>query len=225
MRTPRRILTALVVGAGTILALAAPAAAHADATAEAAPQGRTQVTIALEHGCDANPTTGLRVSLPAGATVAIPTNPIGWTSTATTTEVDWSGGPAPTNSPISFTMTLLLAQPTGTEVEMPTIQLCAEGDQIAWIAKDNGDESESFHPAPHFVVPVNSTTASTSAGPSTTASGPTTTVRMAIESNPITPEGSTTHNAGLLVGGGAVAVIVIGALILWLKYRKPTPKT
>jgi uncharacterized protein YcnI len=225
MLTFRRSITLLGIGATTLVALALPAAAHADATAAAAPQGRTEVTISLEHGCDTNPTVGLRVSLPAGATIAIPTNPPGWTSTATATEVDWSGGPAPTNTTIDFTMTVLLAQPAGTEVEMPTIQQCAEGAEIAWIAKDTGDESESFHPAPHFVVPVNTSTASTTAGPATTASGPTTTVRMAIETNPITPEGSTNHNAGLVVGGAAVAVIVIGALILWLKYRKPTPKS
>jgi periplasmic copper chaperone A len=222
MRTPHKILATLAIGATTILALASPASAHADATAEAAPQGRTQVTISLEHGCDANPTTGLRVSLPAGSTLAIPVNPAGWTSTVTTTEVDWSGGPAPTDAPFSFTMTLQLAQPAGAEVEMPTIQQCAEGAEIAWIAKDNGDESESFHPAPHFVVPVNDSVASSTT--STVANGPTTTARMAVESNPITPEGSTTHNAGLVVGGLAVAVIAIGALVLWLKYRKPSPK-
>lgn len=221
----RRIPALLGLSAATVLLLAAPAAAHTDATAAAAPQGRTEITISLEHGCDANPTVGLRVSLPTGATLAIPMNPPGWTSTATASEVDWSGGPAPSNTPIDFTMTVLLTQTAGTEVELPTIQKCAEGSEIAWIAKDTGDESESFHPAPHFVVPENSSATSASGASPTTASGPTTTARMAIDTSPITNEGSQSSRSGLIVFIVVTVVILGGALILWLKYRSSTTKS
>lgn len=57
---------------------------------------------------------------------------------------------------------------------------------------------------------------------STSLTAPSTTAPMAIDSSAITSKGSPTHNEGLLVGGGAFAVIVIGALLLYFRHRPRT---
>jgi hypothetical protein len=62
------------------------------------------------------------------------------------------------------------------------------------------------------------TTASTTSTSVLTA--PSTTAAMAIDQSAITSKGSPTHPEGRIVGGVAFGVIVVGALVLWLKYRK-----
>lgn len=61
------------------------------------------------------------------------------------------------------------------------------------------------------------TTASTS---TSVLTAPSTTAAMAIDQSAITSKGSPTHPEGRIVGGVAFGVIVVGALVLWLKYRK-----
>ena len=209
MKMSRRFLAASAVSFAAVVALAGPAWAHADATAKAEPAGRTAITISLEHGCNGNPTTGLRVSLPAGATAVKGMDSDGWTSTVTASEISWTGGSLPATTSGDFAFSLILSQPSGSTVVLPTIQRCAKNTEIAWIEADNGGESESSHPAPQF--------AGSNASPSTTA-------RMATQTNAITDEGSKTSTGGLYVFIGVCAVLAGGAGALFLKYRKKSSK-
>ena len=224
MTLPRRFLLASATTFAALVALAGPAFAHADATAKAAAAGRTDITISLEHGCNGNPTTGLRVSLPAGATAVTGTNADGWTSTVSATEISWSGGSIAATASGDFDFSLVLAQPAGETVRLPTIQTCTNNTEIAWIQAENGDTTESSHPAPEFVVPKNNTSASTSTTAAAATGGPSTTARMASQSNAVTDEGSKTNTSGRYVFIGVCAVIAIGAAALFLKYRKKPTK-
>ncbi|MEJ6511630.1 MAG: DUF1775 domain-containing protein [Actinomycetota bacterium] len=222
MKMSRRFLVVSAASFGALVALAGPASAHAEANATAEPAGRTGVTVSLTHGCDGNPTTGLRVSLPAGATAVRGIDSDGWISSVTTSEISWTGGSLPATKTGGFAFSLVLTQPAGSTVVLPTIQSCANNSEIAWIEKDTGNHSESGHPAPQFEVPINDSaavtvTAGSNASPSTTA-------RMATQSNAITDEGSETSTAGQYVFIGVCAVLVGGAGALFLKYRKKSPK-
>ena len=222
MALPRRFLIASAASLTALVALAGPAAAHAEANATAEAAGRTGVTVSLTHGCDGNPTTGLRVSLPAGATAVKGIDSDGWISSVTTSEISWIGGSLPATKAGGFAFSLVITQPPGSTVVLPTIQRCANNSEIAWIEKNTGNHSESGHPAPQFAVPINDSAAVTVTAGSN--GSPASTARMATQSNAITNEGSETSTAGQYVFIGVCAVLVGGAGALFLKYRKKSPK-
>ena len=87
MALPRRFLIASAASLTALVALAGPAFAHADASARAEQAGRTAITVSIEHGCNGNPVTGVRVALPSGATAVTGTNSGAWTSTVSATEI------------------------------------------------------------------------------------------------------------------------------------------
>lgn len=209
-------LIALVVGAG-------PAAAHTGTTASPAPEGRTLITYSFSHGCSGAPTIGLRAQLPVGATNIVVSNPNGWTSTVTATEVQWTGAEIADGVTAQFNVAMVLAQPAGTTITLPNIQECTGGKELAWIGTPNGDTSESSRPAPTIVVPANASAAPVTT--STTAPSSSSTIangsaRMATETNAVTEEGSEQSDSGRYVFFGVCAVIVIGAGVLFLRYRK-----
>ena len=227
MTLRRRFLIASAASLTALVALAGPAFAHADATAKAEQAGRTAITISIEHGCSGNPTTGIRVSLPIGATDVTGTNAGGWTSTVTASEISWTGGSIATTTSGDFEFSLVLAQAAGETVTLPTIQTCTNNTEIAWIQTDNGGHSEDSHPAPQFEVPKNSTSAATTATTAVaaaTGSSTTAMARMATQSNAVTDEGSKTSTGGRYVFIGVCAAIVVGAGVLFLKYRKKPTK-
>ena len=228
MRTPRRIALALAGVSVGAIALAGPAAAHTEAEATAAPDGRTAVAFTFEHGCGTEPTTTFRAQLPRGASDVRPEQKAGWTSTVDADQVSWTGGSITGQG--SFRLELVVPQPAGTTVFMPAIQECAGGSEEAWIQLPDGGGVEPESPAPEFVVPANATTPTTAAVatppevPTTTttqAASPPSDAEMALEQSPITQQGSTQNNAGLVVGGIAVGAIVVGALVLYLRNRRP----
>ena len=219
----RRTIVTTLVALSLTLALAGPAGAHADATARtdatanAAGDGRVALAITVEHGCSGNPTIGVRVALPSGATAVRAVDPSGWTSTVTATEIAWSGGSIPATATGTFEFSLIPAQPAGSTVSLPTIQTCTNNTEIAWIQAPTSDTSEASRPAPTFVVPAGSGSSTTVAG---AAGSTSTTARMATLSNAVTDEGSATNSAGRYVFLGACAAILVGASVLFLKYRR-----
>lgn len=226
-RLPRRLVATLTAATVGGLALAGPAGAHITADAAAAGSGRTVVTlrVAAECGDGSLPTSGLRVQLPEGATDVQPAVDENWTADVSTSEVSWSST-TPPPGPASFVVEMALAQPAGSTVELPSLQQCPNGEELAWIQVPTAPGEQLPFPAPEIVVPVNDTTTTTAAGSagtegtSTTVDpAPTTTATMAIEQTPITLEGSDTNTAGLVVFVVIVVVIVGGALVLYLRHR------
>ncbi len=135
------LATVLLVGGLT----AAPAFAHVEAAGAPAAGGATTVTFSFTHGCKGSPTTSLRVQLPAGTSAVTAENPAGWTSKASDTEIDWSGGTVPDSQPGSFITTMTLTGAAGDTVFFPTIQGCAQGENT-WIDKSTDPEAEQAAP-------------------------------------------------------------------------------
>lgn len=213
---------AALVGVVTLVVGAGPVAAHTGTTASPAPEGRTLITYSFSHGCSGAPTIGLRAKLPDGASNVLASNPAGWSSTVTPTEVHWTGPEIADGVSAQFNVAMVLAQPTGATVVLPNIQECAGGTELAWIGAPSSDTSESSRPAPTIVVPANAsaapvTTVTTVSSSTSVAAGE---ARMATQANAVTEEGSEQSDAGRIVFFGACAAIAIGAVVLFLKYRK-----
>jgi uncharacterized protein YcnI len=225
----KRLLQALLVALAAILlatiAFTTPASAHVEATAM--PQGAlTMVSLDVEHGCGELDLTGLRVQLPEGATQVAATNQPGWTSTVSETEISWSGGPQPAHEAIDFQFALKLAQAEGETVLFPTIELCP-GAELAWIEVTPEGGPEPERPAPQITVGESGSMdhmAMDDAPEATTTTKAASTATMAPEQTPITQEGSETHNSGLVVLLIVMAIIIGGAIILYLRNRKPAAK-
>jgi uncharacterized protein YcnI len=221
-RALHRLVSGAVIALVALVALAAPAAAHADADATPAAAGRTSITFTFGHGCDGAPTTVFRAEIPEGATDIQPQDPSGWSSTVEPDQVRWTGGSIPEAG--SFTVEMVLAQAVGATVVIPVIQECPGGLEEAWIQQPTSGGTEPAMPAPSFVVPANDTVATTAATTTTTtttvaAASSDTTARMQIEQTPITVEGSETNTSGLIIFVIAVGAIVIGAIVLFLRHR------
>lgn len=231
LRPPRLDRTEVAVGAAllsalAVLAFAAPAGAHVDSAEEpVAAGGRTPVTFSFDHGCNGQPTTYLRVQIPAGVSDVVPENPAGWTSTVNGDELRWDGGSIPDRQTASFVAVMTIDQPEGTVVRFPTIQGCPTAES-AWIEVADATNPDPAYPAPQIVVGGAADAAlpaerrENDAGAVTTAT-PTTT-RVPLQETPITSQGSEQSGAGLVVFIVVVVVIAGGATVLFLKNRRPS---
>lgn len=218
-RTVRAMITAVLTIPAVLVAVAVPAAAHIDASATAAGD-RTMVRLTMEHGCTEEGATGLRVQLPEGSTQVSATDPAGWTSVVSATEIAWSGGPQPPHDAISFDFMIRLAQPAGTTVRFPAIEACV-GSEIAWIEQTVDGQPEPKHPAPSIIVGGTSDTTMDMAMDMASDDEMNTTATMAPEETPITAEGSATNDSGLVVLLVVMAIIIGGAVILFVRNRRP----
>jgi periplasmic copper chaperone A len=153
--------------AGLLLASAMPAAA-APEFAEGvvvAGQGRQVVTIRNRFGCDGQPTERFEVQIPEGVVDVTPRASVGWTIEkeivpsdpyelfgATQTErvgtVRWIGSVQ--DDEFAEFAFMALFGPDPARYAFPVIQVCADGDEVAWteVAGDGQDASELSRPAP-----------------------------------------------------------------------------
>lgn len=148
-----------------LVALALPASAHVDAGAEATDEGLVRIALSFSHGCEGEPTVGLRARIPEGATEVTAEDVEGWTSEVTDTQVAWTGGSIPDHQEAEFAFTARLTQAPGQTVEVPTIQEC-ETTSIDWVEPPTDDHSEASNPAPTFTVPEGAVPGSDSEVPS-----------------------------------------------------------
>ncbi len=135
------------------LVLASPAAAHTESDVVAVPAGaEATVTLKPTHGCDESPTVEVAIRVPvAGATAG---EVDGWTATATpdgegNTVVEWTGGSLPADEhgafPVSFDVA---ADLVGELLTFPSVQVCENGEELAWIDGDPNGE----YPAPRLLI-------------------------------------------------------------------------
>ena len=204
----------------TGIALTTPASAHIDASGMA-DGDNTMVMLTMGHGCTDEGATGLRVQLPEGATQVSAKNPEGWTSVVSATEIAWTGGPQPPEEALDFEFTLRLAQPAGTTVLFPAIENCG-ATEIAWIEQTVEGQPEPDYPAPSMVVGGTSgTTMQMSMDDHNGSTDDTTDATMAPRNSPITDEAVQTNNVGLVVLLVVMTIIIGGAVILFVRNRKP----
>lgn len=151
----RRTLLALAVVATAAVAFIAggvPAGAHTESDLVAVPAGsEATVTLRPGHGCAGSPTVKVRVRAEvAGATAG---DLAGWTSSATAdgagrTVLEWSGGSLPADQTGAFPVHFTVPETPGQLLRFPAIQVCANGEDYAWIDGDPNGE----YPAPRVLV-------------------------------------------------------------------------
>ena len=150
MTTRKTVLTCLAVAAATLLA-PTMAAAHTETDLVAVPAGsEATVTLQPTHGCGDSPTVEVAIQAPvSGATGG---EVAGWTVDAVEadgkTEITWSGGSLPADQAGAFPVTFTAPDSPGELLVFPAIQVCENGEELAWI---NGDPTSDY-PAPRVLV-------------------------------------------------------------------------
>jgi uncharacterized protein YcnI len=223
--TRSKLIAAPLVTAAALLALAVPAFAHVEAEGETAATGITTVTFTVEHGCGTSPTTSMKIQLPAGTTDVKAQDSAGFTSSVVADTLTWSGGSLPAEG--TFVADMRVIGNAGDTVFLPTVQGCTVGEND-WIEKT--DDPEADNAAPRFTLTQTVTPASTS----TTAAASTSTTKATSTTQSVTE--TTTEAAakdaqivkdsdnspiGTIVIIIVVLIIAGGALILYLRNRKP----
>lgn len=176
MRSITRSATvaATAVGAGALLALAGPVAAHAHVVVtpgEAAAGSYAVLEFASGHGCDGSPTTSFTVDIPEQILTVTPTLKEGWTVEKVMVELDepaegahgttvtervgqvvyTPGTPIEDGYRDSFEIQVLLPEEAaGERLEFPVLQTCVEGEND-W-SESAADGTEPELPAPAIEV-------------------------------------------------------------------------
>lgn len=141
-----------VVGLGSLGLGPAPVGAHTDSDVVAVPAGE-EATVDLEpnHGCGDSPTVEVSIRAPLeGATAGAVE---GWTANATpdgdgNTVLAWTGGSLPADQAGAFPVTFVAPDAPGELLTFPSIQVCEDGEELAWISGDPATE----YPAPRLLV-------------------------------------------------------------------------
>ncbi|WP_430647349.1 YcnI family protein [Agromyces sp. GXS1127] len=171
-RTTAAAATAL--GAGTLLALAAPVAAqaHVNVTPSSTEAGSYAVLeFASGHGCDGSPTTSYTVEIPESILSVTPTLKSGWAVEKVMVELDepvegahgdvvaervgqvvyTAETPQPDGYRETFQVQVLLPEDAaGERLEFPVLQSCVEGEND-W-SESAADGAEPEMPAPAIEV-------------------------------------------------------------------------
>ena len=130
-------LSSAALGAGVLLALAAPlsASAHVSVSATSTAAGSYSVlTFSVGHGCEGSPTTTVAISIPETIDAVTPTVNDGWTISRVldgdrTSEVVYTATtPLAADQRDAFELSLALAGEEGDVLEFATLQTCEVGE-------------------------------------------------------------------------------------------------
>ena len=145
---------AAAAAAGILIGIVpwAVASSHTETSFVAVPAGE-EATMAFQptHGCGTSATVQVRVLAPVPD--ARPGEVEGWTASATpdgegNTVIEWTGGLLPADQTGTFPVEFLVPDAVGALLAFPAIQRCENGEELAWIGTEPGDE----RPAPHVLV-------------------------------------------------------------------------
>lgn len=234
MRSLTRSATvaATALGAGTLLALAVPAAAQAHVTVtpgSTAAGSYAVLEFASGHGCDGSPTTSFTVDIPEQILSVTPTLESGWSvekaMVALDEPVEGAHGdlvservgqvvytaetPIPEGYRGTFEIQVLLPEDgEGERLEFPVLQTCVAGE-TAWDESPAADGSEPEHPAPAIEV----TAAEGEAHGHDDAAGEAGTTAEVSETAATDPPDAAVDTLARVVGIGGLAVGVAGLVV------------
>lgn len=167
-------MVGVVAGLG-VLALAAPAAAHVEVSADKNRAGATDVTLTF-HGEAENDEAGIeseRVVLPAGidpATVTLVKAPKGWTFTRRADGFTVGGKALQVGTDAVWKVKIAELPAGETRLSFKTLETYADGKVARWIEVREQGEEEPGNPAPLITLKPGRK-ASPSAAPASTAPG------------------------------------------------------
>jgi uncharacterized protein YcnI len=173
-----RLTTVGVLAGLGVLAVAGPAAAHVEVSADKARAGATDVTLTF-HGEAENP-SGIkseRVVLPGGiapADVTLVKAPPGWTFTAGADGFTVGGKALASGKDAEWKVRIAKLPDGETRLSFKTLETYADGEVSRWIEIQEEGEEEPEHPAPLITLKPGPSTApaTTSAAPGAAASSP-----------------------------------------------------
>nr|WP_206439580.1 DUF1775 domain-containing protein [Streptomyces scabichelini] len=217
------------------LALAAPAAAHAEVEADTPQALAENVTLSFvsEAESDSAGFTEMRVVLPEGIApgdVTLGEAPKGWKLKATSDGYT-IGGPALKVGVDAEHKIKVRQLPDAKEIAFKTVETYSDGEVSRWIELPSGGE-KSEQPAPVLKLkpaapgakpagPSPSPSPSESATPSPTPSATEPTAEAAgSETDAKAAEEDEDSSAGLVIGGVIVALLVVGGGAWWLSKRR-----
>ncbi|MEU6251209.1 DUF1775 domain-containing protein [Streptomyces sp. NPDC047043] len=229
-RVGRRIVFAGAAALTATLALAAPAAAHAEVEADRPQALAENVTLSFvsEAESDSAGFTKLRIVLPEGiapADVTLDEEPKGWKLTATNDGYSL-GGPALKTGVDAEHKIKVRQLPDEKELVFKTVETYSDGEVSRWIELPTGGK-ESEQPAPVLKLKAAAPGAKTvSAGPSASESataGPTPSatgsVAAASDTDAKTAE-SDNSSTGVIIGVVLAGLAVLGGVAWWLVQRR-----
>ena len=212
--------TGVVAAAATalVLALATPALAHVEVSADKPQAGATDVTVSFdaEAESDAAGVRSIQVALPEGLApgdVSYVSGPTGWTLTSTADGYTVAGATLKVHQNVQYKVKIAKLPATATSLAFKSIVTYGNGDADRWIEIPVAGQSEPPHPAPVLALQPAAITPSsappTSAAPSSAA--------------------ATTPAAATKSGGGssalwwvlaAIAVVLVAGGGYWLLRRR-----
>lgn len=128
------------VVAAMLFVVAVPAGAHTVPDLVAVPAGsEATLTLRPTHGCGNSPTAGISIRAPVEGAVGAEVE--GWTVSSESdgvgrTVVAWSDGLLPVDQPGEFPITFTVPDTVGMLLLFPAVQVCENGEELAWISGD-----------------------------------------------------------------------------------------
>jgi len=230
-------VAATALGAGALLALAAPVAAqaHVNVTPGSTAAGSyTVLEFASGHGCDGSPTTAFTVDIPEQILSVTPTLQAGWSVEKVMVELDEPvegahgdevservgqvvytvDTPIPEGYRGTFEIQVLLPEDgEGERLEFPVLQSCVEGE-TAWNESPGADGAEPEHPAPAIEV-----TAAEGDGHGHGDAAAATVESVETTSATVDPADAAVDTLARVVGIGGLAVGVAGLIVAIMARR------
>ena len=233
VRNRFRLTTVGVLAGLGVLAVAGPAAAHVEVSADKTRAGATDVTLTF-HGEAENP-SGIkseRVVLPEGIAPADVTPvkvPAGWTFKATADGFTVGGTKLASGKDAEWKVKIAKLPDGETRLSFKTLETYADGEVSRWIEIQEDGKDEPENPAPLIKLKPGPTTA-----PATPSAAPTTVAPSAaapvpspsaavVQAEPVaqTDSGSSTWWIWVLVA----LIVAGGAGFLLMRRRGATPPT
>lgn len=224
-RNSRRLLTRTVTlaaaGLAGAVALAVPAWAHVEVTADNPQAGAINVTVsfAVEAESSSAGVTGIEVQLPAGippADVTLAAGPAGWTLATTAGGYAVSGPELAVGENADYQVRIAALPADATSLAFKTLQNYSDGSQESWIEVATDPAVEPEHPAPVLQLSPATTTA---AVPTTTSAAATTPPAAPTSAAPTETAAAENDSGGSgalwwVLGGAAIVVAVVAAIVV-----------
>jgi uncharacterized protein YcnI len=153
VRVRYRVLTVTAMAGLAVAAMAGPAMAHVEVSADKTQAGATDVTLRFTAEAE-NPTAGIkteRVVLPEGispADVTLVKAPAGWTFTRGADGFTVGGKALPTGTDAVWSVKVAKLPADATRLSFKTLETYGDGQVDRWIEIQEQGQPEPDHPAP-----------------------------------------------------------------------------
>jgi uncharacterized protein YcnI len=230
VRTSYRILTVSAVAGVAVAALAAPALAHVEVSADKTRAGATDVTLTF-NGEAENPKAGIaseRVVLPTGiapAGVTLVKAPAGWKFTAAADGFTVGGKALKTGTDAVWKVKIAKLPDGQTRLSFKTLETYGNGDISRWIEIQQPGQDEPDNPAPLLTLKPGAAAGTPAA--SSAAASPSPSEAAAPATTPAQAETPTTSSSSTSTWWiwVVVVVLVVAAGVLFLLRRRRASDT